>query len=1104
MNYYAHGSLKITKKKVCSGSYKKCLITLVPLLKLLVLLILVTTLSSLLCGPLDTNRLGNLPLGPPRTASPPNVSPSTPSPWPWCSQESHIHSFIQILAYLTRLSPVQQNKLAHITYGNRGQRGKGINCVYWNKGPSFLCNKQIDIETIISQHKPHILGLGEANYRHDHDIQEVQQQDYHLHLDSCVENPELGMARVAVYTHTSLRVKRRNDLEDSTTAALWLECGLPKQKGILICVGYRQWRLLGQVDGTSASTSEQLGRWLMFLEKWEKALQEDKEVIVMLDANLDFLTWRERNLPPYHSSVKLRPLVDALFERILPLGVSQLVKGATRMERGQPKAGLDHMYTNKPDKLSSVQTFYTGMSDHKLLKVTRFSKSYKQNPRYVRKRVFKKFDSEAFKQDLSGSNLEEILYTADVNIATALLVTKLTEALDKTAPVRTIQTRTRYAPWISDATKDLQKARNEAHEKAAQSDCPEDWRHFRSLRNQATASSRSDKREWERKKLDNHANNSTDIWKCVKGWLGWGGGGPPTQLFSGGRILTSPVGIATAMNGFFIDKIRRLRGGIPATFSDPLYKLREAMKNRKCTFKIKEVDIDVVLKLIKGLKNSSATGVDYIDTHTVKIVADLIAPALTHIINLSIRTSTFPSSWKYAKVIPLLKSTTCDPLLPKSYRPVALLPVLSKILEKAIFSQLAQYLEENRIIHPNLHGSRPNHSTSTALIQLYDKWVEEMEDGKMVGVLICDQSAAFDLCDHYILVEKLRLMGLENDSLSWIFSYLSDRKQSCFVEGHLSSPVPLFSCGVPQGSIGGPLLWLCFTCDQPDVIHDHAVDGQDLHRGCSHDVLGQEKERQEDLAVQEGDCGTLVGYVDDGAYSFANTDPNIVSQVLTSKYTLLENWMNSNRLVINPEKTHLMVLGSRRIRSETVKVSVEIGNLRINPTDTEKLLGGQLHHSLQWNLHLSDGEYSLAKQLNKRINGLKRISANSTFKTRLMIANGAVMSRLVYMITLWGGAQLYLLKSLQVLQMTAARTVCGPASNRWSRRKLLERVGWLSLRQLIQFHTIMQAHKIIKTGQPRPLSYSISTDHPRCTRSATSGQIRHGGSFRNQTPFLRK
>ena len=182
------------------------------------------------------------------------------------------------------------------------------------------------------------------------------------------------MARVAVYTQSSLRVKRRHDLEDINTAAVWLECGLPNQRGILVCIGYRQWRLLGQKDNSSASTQEQLVRWLVFLEKWEKAAQENKEVIVALDANLDFLTWRSEGLPANHSSVKLKSLADALFERILPLGFTQLVTGATRMERGQPRTGLDHLHSNKPDKLSSIQTFITGMSDHKLLKVTRFSK----------------------------------------------------------------------------------------------------------------------------------------------------------------------------------------------------------------------------------------------------------------------------------------------------------------------------------------------------------------------------------------------------------------------------------------------------------------------------------------------------------------------------------------------------------------------------------------------------------------------------------------------------------------------------------------------------------------------------------------------------------
>ena len=98
------------------------------------------------------------------------------------------------------LSSRQRNKITHIICGNGGQRGKGINCVYWNKGPSFLSNKQLDIETIIGTHKPHILGLGEANFRHDHDLLDDQQTGYKMHLDSCIDNPDLGSY---IYTHIS-------------------------------------------------------------------------------------------------------------------------------------------------------------------------------------------------------------------------------------------------------------------------------------------------------------------------------------------------------------------------------------------------------------------------------------------------------------------------------------------------------------------------------------------------------------------------------------------------------------------------------------------------------------------------------------------------------------------------------------------------------------------------------------------------------------------------------------------------------------------------------------------------------------------------------------
>ena len=137
-------------------------------------------------------------------------------------------------------------------------------------------------------------------------------------------------------------------------------------------------------------------------------------------------------------------------------------------------------------------------------------------------------------------------------------------------------------------------------------------------------------------------------------------------------------------------------------------------------------------------------------------------------------------------------------------------------------------------------------------------------------------------------------------------------------------------------------------------------------------------------------------------------NPAVLSQVLTAKYKLLEDWMNSNKLVINPDKTHLMVMANKN-NNKRVEVSLQAGEYTIKPSETEKLLGGQLHQSLKWNKHLRDNKESLMNQLTSRINGLKRVSRNTSFGTRLMIADGIVMSKLTYLITLWGGAQLWFL-----------------------------------------------------------------------------------------------
>ena len=151
-----------------------------------------------------------------------------------------------------------------------------------------------------------------------------------------------------------------------------------------------------------------------------------------------------------------------------------------------------------------------------------------------------------------------------------------------------------------------------------------------------------------------------------------------------------------------------------------------------------------------------------------------------------------------------------------------------------------------------------------------------------------------------------------------------------------------------------------------------------------------------------------------------------------------------------------------------------------------------ISQDLKWNTHIRDGQNSLIKQLTGRINGLKRIARNSTFETRRMVANGIVLSKLVYLIHLWGGAQIYLLKALYVQQMVAARTVCGFESFHWSNRGVLERISWLSLKQMAFYHTVLQVHRTLVTKVPSPLYDSLISVYPYTTGSAPTRNICNG------------
>ena len=246
--------------------------------------------------------------------------------------------------------------------------------------------------------------------------------------------------------------------------------------------------------------------------------------------------------------------------------------------------------------------------------------------------------------------------------------------------------------------------------------------------------------------------------------------------------------------------------------------------------------------------------------------------------------------WKKAKVIPLHKKD--EVLYAKNYRPVSLLPVLSKVLERCVFVQMVTYLEENDLLHPSHHGFRAKHSTVSALIQMFDTWIDAFEDEEVSAVIMLDMSAAFDVVDHGILLSKLALYGFEDTALSWTSSYLSNRVQSVFIEGHLSEPLAV-ECGVPQGSILGPLLYLLYTNDLPEAVHEHH-----LQQGL------QQQHQYYNLHCHS--CGGLCLYADDSTFTLSNKNTDELNVEIDQKYKIIAQYMNKNKFILN--KTHLMVM----------------------------------------------------------------------------------------------------------------------------------------------------------------------------------------------------
>ena len=416
----------------------------------------------------------------------------------------------------------------------------------------------------------------------------------------------------------------------------------------------------------------------------------------------------------------------------------------------------------------------------------------------------------------------------------------------------------------------------------------------------------------------------------------------------------------------------------------------------------------------------------------IKDCLPIILPFVTSIINASLSSSTFPGIWKTAEITPIPKQGNHE--LPNNNRPISLLPVLSKVCERVAYNPFVTYLTTKKRLTTKQNGSKKWHSTETSLLRTTDAFLKGI-DKKLTTCVLLDMSKAFDSVYHQILLRKLQDVGALTSVLQWFNSYLTNRYQVVRIHSTVSNPIPI-EYGVPQGSILRPLLFSIYVNDLPEAPWN---------------------------------CSTEF-YVDDTKLfvSFQSQDTQRIVEMNEDLFGV-HNWCFRNRLLLNPDKTKLILFGSRHTTSKLHEFRLSLLGKDISPVQSAKDLGMILDSNLTFDhikITVLEGIAHLVQIIRVK-HCLDRTSL-------LTVRNALVFSKLYYCSNVWANTTEKNIRKLQVVQNFACQIVSG-ARKYDHVTQHLKSLSWLPVKDQLYHHQATMAFKCISGHASKYLTSQFIT-----------------------------